>query len=462
MKKILLVLVSGLCILQAFSFLFAGCAQIGMPTGGVKDTIPPHLLRATPQLNAVQVSGNKITLSFDEYIELQDLQSNLMVSPAPKNNPLISSNLKTISIRLKDSLLPNTTYRIDFGNAIKDINEGNLLRDFSYTFSTGTHIDSLSVTGKVKMAETGKIDSTMLVLLYRNAPDSAVTTRKPDYIAKVRGDGSFSFTNLPGDQFKVYALKDGDGNKFYNTGTEAFAFYDEEINSAMPVKIELLAFEEKQSPTASTPASTSEKDKRLKYSVNLISGKQDILKPLELGFNANLAKTSTDSIVLCDTSYKKIAGYKITLDSTRRNVIVDNTWKPEGYYTLLLYKGGLEDSSGIQLPKNDTLRFQSKATADYGTLKLNFSNLDAAQHPLLQFIENDQVKTTYPLPASGVWQKDKILPGDYSIRILYDRNQNGSWDSGDYKQKIQPERTLQIAVKISVKADWDNEINIDL
>lgn len=450
------------CFLYLFSFLFTGCAQIGMPTGGVKDTIPPHLVKATPTLNAVAFSGNKIVLTFDEYIELQDIQSNLMVSPAPKNNPIISSNLKTISIRLKDSLQPNVTYRIDFGSAIKDINEGNLLRDFSYTFSTGNYIDSMSISGKVFIAETGKTDSTLQVLLYRNTSDTAITSRKADYIAKVKGDGSFYFTNLPNDRFRIYALKDGDGNKYYNSNSELFAFDDEELNSANPGKIQLFAFAEKKPSSALAPSGTSDKDKRLKYSVNLMAGKQDILQPLELAFNASLTTATADSILLCDTSFKKITGAYITLDSTRRKLTVANSWKPESYYTLLLFKDGLKDSSGITLAKNDTMRFQAKSNSEYGSLQLNFKSLEMSQHPVLQFIENDVLKTSYPIPATAIWKKQQVLPGDYSIRILYDRNENGTWDPGDYKRKLQPERCVNISLKISVKADWENEINIEL
>lgn len=462
MKKILFAIAFCLIVLHAITLLISGCAQIGMPTGGVKDTIPPRLVKASPSLNSISFNSNKITLSFDEYIELQDIQSNLLFSPAPKNNPVVNSNLRTVSIRLKDSLQPNTTYRIDFGNAIKDINEGNVLRDFSYTFSTGTHIDSLSISGKVNIAETGKTDSTMLVYLYRNAPDSAITSRKPDYIAKVKGDGTFIFTNLPNDRFNIYALKDGDGNKFYNSNSEAFAFYEEPVNSSNAGKIELFAFAVKKNAAAPSAVTTADKDKRLKYATNLIAGKQDLLKPLELSFNATLTTMTSDSLMLCDTAYRKINAATITLDSTRNKISIDNKWNPEGFYTLLMYKGGLKDSSGITLAKNDTLRFQVKANSEYGSLQLEFKSLEISQHPILQFIDNDLVKASYPIPASGKWKIAQILPGDYTIRVLYDRNQNGIWDPGDYEKKLQPERSVNIAMKITVKADWENEINIDL
>jgi hypothetical protein len=182
---------------QICSLFIIGCAQIGSPTGGPKDTSAPVLIKAIPSNNQTNFTGNKIILSFDEYVDLQDVQSNLLVSPSPKNNPSINSNLRTITIKLKDSLLPNTTYAINFANAIKDINEGNVFKNFVYTFSTGAYIDSLKIDGKVMMAETGKIDSSLNVLLYKNASDTDVTTRRPDYVARLKGDGSFTFKNLP-------------------------------------------------------------------------------------------------------------------------------------------------------------------------------------------------------------------------------------------------------------------------
>ena len=204
----------------------SGCAQIGAPTGGPKDSIPPRLVKASPEPNSTNFKGNKITLTFNEYVNLEDVQNNVLVSPLPKNNPVIDYKLKTVTVKLKDSLLLNTTYTINFGNAIKDNNEGNPAKNFTYIFSTGNTIDSLKLGGKVIIAETGKIDSTMFAMLYRNPGDSAVQKRKPDYIARLSGDGSFTFNNLSPGNYKLYALKDGDGGKTYNSKAESFAFMD--------------------------------------------------------------------------------------------------------------------------------------------------------------------------------------------------------------------------------------------
>ena len=130
-NKLLTVL--GLIIFLYISATFtSGCAQIGAPTGGVKDTLAPVLVKATPEIKALNFKGNKITLSFDEYVEVLDVQNNVLVSPLQKNTPSISNNLKTITIKLRDSLQPNTTYSINFGNAIRDINEANIFSNFDF------------------------------------------------------------------------------------------------------------------------------------------------------------------------------------------------------------------------------------------------------------------------------------------------------------------------------------------
>ena len=244
------------------SIAVSGCAQIGAPTGGPRDSIAPVLISATPKLLTTNFKGNKINLIFDEYINVLDVQKNVLVSPFPKTSPVIDFKLKTVSIKLIDTLLANTTYAINFGNAIVDNNENNPYKDFTYVFSTGATIDSLKLSGTVLMAETGKPDSTLQALLYRNANDSSVEKRKPDYIAKINSNGKFTFTNLSEGIYRVYALKDGDGGKTYNSKIESFAFIDKDIVvAALPDSLTLFAYEEEK-----------DKKRRKRQSILLNSG----------------------------------------------------------------------------------------------------------------------------------------------------------------------------------------------
>ncbi len=462
MKKNILVFLG--CILSCYFLitLNSGCAQIGAPTGGAKDTLPPRLVKASPPLNTVNFKGNKVTLSFNEYIDLQDLQGNLIISPLQKTNPVITYNLKSISIKFKDSLLPNTTYSINFGNAIKDVHEGNILRYFTYVFSTGNQIDSLTLEGNVLLAESGKTDSTIIALLYRNLTDSAVLKTKPDYITKLDGEGNFTFNNLPNANFKIYALKDGDGGKTYNSKSELFAFDDSVINIARnTTPVLLYAYAEQKADINKIPSQKPAAEKKLRYTSNLTANTQDLLQSFELTFNNPLKKFDSLKAILTDTNYRIVQNYTLTMDSTRKIVSLSTNWLPESDYIFILSKTVATDSSGFELNRTDTIRFKTKKITDYGTLLLRFTNIDLSKYPVIQFLEGDNIKFSFPL-VSAEWSNKLFPPGEYAIRILYDLNNNGKWDPGNYSKKIQPEKALQLPQKIAVKADWENERDIKL
>ena len=242
--------------------LTSGCAQIIAPTGGARDSLPPKLINANPKNGATNFRGNHITLYFDEYVHTEDVQQNLLVSPSPKKDPYIDYKLRTVTIKLRDTLEPNTTYTINLGNSIRDINENNQLKNFRYVFSTGATLDSLEFSGKVTEAETGKVDSTLIVMLYKNLNDSAVNKLKPKYIARVDGEGNFIFQNLSPGEYKVYALKDMDGSKTYNSKSETFAFADSAVIVNKNTKpVNLYAYVEEKEKPKIPPVSAEKKIK---------------------------------------------------------------------------------------------------------------------------------------------------------------------------------------------------------
>lgn len=202
--------------------LLSSCANIVPPVGGPRDSLPPQVVRELPENETRNFKGNRITLQFDEYVQVENAFENVIISPTQESAPLIDSRLRTVNIRLRDTLEPNTTYSIQFGNAIKDVNEGNPLRNFSYVFSTGNTIDSLTLTGNVTIAQTGKTDTTLIVMLHRNLDDSAVAKQRPRFYTKLDRNGNFRFDNLPSGRFRLYALKD-EGFKRYTDAKTAFA-----------------------------------------------------------------------------------------------------------------------------------------------------------------------------------------------------------------------------------------------
>lgn len=460
--KYLLSAAAWLLLLYISISLPSGCAQIGAPTGGARDTLAPILLKASPELRTLQFKGNKITLNFDEYIEVQEIQNNLLVSPLPKTNPQVTFNLKTVSIRLKDSLLPNTTYSIQLGNAIKDVNEGNILKDFSYVFSTGNVIDSLTLSGNVLLAENGKVDSTLSVLLYRNTADSAVQKTKPDFLTKLKGDGSFEFKNLPAADFKIYALKDGDGNKYYSIKTELFAFFDSVVNTAATnTSINLFAYaQEKAADNKVIRVLKPVLEKQLKFTSNL-SGEQDLLDKLVISFNNPLKLIDTASLVLLDTNFNAVVGGSVLIDSTKKLLTYQPVWKPGESYRLIFKETAFEDSAGNLLKKTDTLSITARKESAYARLTLRFSNYDQQKNPVLQFVMSDVVKFSYPLNAAE-WSSSRFATGEYELRILFDDNKDGVWTPGNYEKKLPAEKAITIPQKIALKANWDNERDIEL
>jgi hypothetical protein len=443
------------------SLLHIGCAQIGYPTGGAKDTLAPVLVKANPDMRSKNVNTDKFTFTFNEYIDLADLQQNLVISPLQNKNPNITANPKTINLKFRDSLLPNTTYTINFGDAVRDINESNILKNFTYVFSTGNVIDSGSISGKIYNAETGNIDSTIIVMLYSNIGDSLVQKKKPNYTSKVKGDGSFEFKNLPAIPFNIYGLKDSDGGKTYNTETEMFAFKNETVSATSNENVELFAYTAKKEEAIKTNAPEKiNKEKKLTYTTNLI-GSKDFLEPIEINFSTAIKILDTSKLILTDTFFKKRYPLQCKLDSTLKQLAITTKLQLETPYVFILNKEAVKDTFEKAINKTDTIRFQTMKEEDYGKLVFNFINLDLAKNPVLQFLKSDKIKYSYKL-TSNKWSNNFFLPGEYEIRILYDTNKDGTWTAGNYTKKLQPEIAVTIPQRLTIKANWDNERDINL
>ena len=163
--------------------ILASCASIGNPSGGPRDEDPPRFVRANPAPNSVNVSRNRIDIEFDELVNVKDAFSKVVVSPPSKSTPRVSSLGRRVSVQFTDTLLPNTTYTIDFSNAIEDNNEANKLQGFSYTFSTGPEIDTLAISGMVLSADALEPQQGMLVWVFSNLSDTALTNLPFDRLA---------------------------------------------------------------------------------------------------------------------------------------------------------------------------------------------------------------------------------------------------------------------------------------
>ena len=216
--------------LLIFILLISSCAQVLTPNGGEKDVSPPVVLKYYPDSAATNFTGKKIVIRFNEYVQLSDLNNQLIISPPMNTQPEVTIRKKDVVIELKDSLLPNTTYTISFGKSIKDITENNILDNFRYVFSTGPVIDSLKISGKVSNAITLAGEKDIYVMLYTETNDSVPLKKKPYYFTKSRADGSFEFTNLRAGQYKIFALDDKNSNYLYDNSEERIAFSDQLVD----------------------------------------------------------------------------------------------------------------------------------------------------------------------------------------------------------------------------------------
>lgn len=446
-------------------FLFSSCANIIPPSGGDRDSLPPVLISALPKDSAVNVFPKLITLSFDEFVTLQDINSNLIVSPTLKNIPTTDYKLRNVTIKFKDSLEANTTYSLNFGNSIKDVNEGNILKEFRYVFSTGNTIDDFTYSGKVLLAEKGSVDSTLIVVLHNTTSDTAIFKNRPRYYTKINGKGNFEFKNLSGGYYSVYVLPN-DFSKKYDDSTKLFAFKSAPILiNGTNLNDTLYAFEayKRKAVGSSTPVANvanSKTENRLRYTTNLESGSQDLLSPLQLRFLKPLKSFDSSKILFADSNYTSLKGVSISLDTSKTIVSINYPWKEQTQFRIILPKDAVTDTGGMGLAKSDTLRFATKKETEYGSIRLRFSNLNLSKKPVLQFVQSDKIVESIPLNSLELVRK-LYRAGSYDLRILYDTNQNGVWDTGVFgKIKKQPETVQLISKPLVVRGNWDNEVNI--
>lgn len=219
----------GLLLVVVISLLM-GCAQMVAPTGGTKDTTPPEVLSSKPNSRSHSFNASEIVIRFDEYIQVSNIEDQLIISPPFNEKPEVVVDGKQLKIRSIPSLQPNTTYTLHFGNSIADVHEKNVLSNFSYVFSTGKEIDSLFLRGNILNGFNLKPEPSYTIALYSDSSfsDSTIYLKKPLYLTKSDASGLFQLNNLPHTQFKLFAFKDENKNLLYNS-SEPFCIYDDSV-----------------------------------------------------------------------------------------------------------------------------------------------------------------------------------------------------------------------------------------
>jgi len=458
---------SGLVTLVLLAFWTSvpvGCANMIPPEGGPRDTTAPVFINATPRDSTINFTGDRIVFDFDEDLDdPREPRNNIIFTPSFENEPIVTTKGKAVTVNFKEAKLePNTTYVINFGNAIVDITEGNPADNFVYTFSTGPYLDSLEISGKVLLAENSAIDTTLNVILYKDLSDSAILKKGPQYVTRLDRSGNFRFHNLPNDTFAIYAV--GGGGRRY-LPSQLFAFSDTTIIAGQADSLVLYASRE---ATATAPVSRNvggpkipASDKRLRFTPGT-TAQQELLDDFILSFPVPLRNFDSTKMHLATDSIFNAENFTAAVDSTRKEIRIKTEWKEGASYHLVLEKDFATDTAGRQLLKTDTLSFVTKKRADYGSLSLRFKNLDKFRHPVLQFVQNNQVVRSVPLQGN-VFSETLVIPGEFTLRIFEDLNENGKWDPGQFfDKKRQPESVHSISRTFTIKANWDNEFDIVL
>jgi len=346
------------------------CAKRGSITGGLKDTLAPVLRYSSPKNMSTNFEGNEIILGFDEYVKLKNLNKQLIISPPMKHEPLIlpTTASKVITIKIKDTLQPNTTYSFNFGQSIADNNEGNAINQFKYIFSTGPYIDSLSINGKIKDAYEKNVDNFVSVMLYEvndTFKDSVIYKQSPRYITNTLDSlRTFKLENLKAGKYLLVALKDKGSNNRYNPKDDKIGFLKHYITVPNDSVFELELFKETLPLKVFKPIQASGNRVYLPY-----EGKQNFKnsKPkIVLKHNNEAVETIVTAFPKKDSLqvwYKPIKADSLSMEVSRGTYDKKFTFK---------VKDQKKDTLNISAVQNGVLNFRERFTLESATPLVKF------------------------------------------------------------------------------------------
>jgi len=463
-----------------------GCANITAPTGGKKDKTPPKLVSIDPADSLLNTRVKRIEMHFNKYITVSDVFKEVQMSPMLAIQPSVVGLNKRVVVKIVDTLLEdNTTYRLSFGSAIKDVREGNVFKNYTYTFSTGSYFDSMELSGNVINAVTGLPDTggVSVILYSASEKDSAIVKHKPKYVTKTDAAGNFKFKGLPKRVFRIYALKDANGNLIYDgpADGEMIAFIDSSVTPGdsshdlvnMRLFSEVLdtASKKAKDSTALKKASIgkpkqSAKSGGLTYTVGVDTSNTekrtfDITVPLDIVFSSEPA-LNKEKIALSYDSMGNRYDQPITmLFDTLHPFVLHLTapWLEDHVYTLRLAKGFAKDTAGKDvMPGRFT--FRTKEDDDYGKFTMHLPS--KYNDPKYVFLVTCGKDTVYQKPVVDTMiTLPRLRPDKYTFRIIVDKNRNGKWDTGDLFGKLQPEEVIPYPENVTLKAGFENIIDFE-
>jgi Bacterial Ig-like domain len=522
--------------------IVVSCARRGRPTGGPKDEDSPIMVTAEPPFETTNFDKKKIKILFDEYIKLKNVGKQLIISPPLKYKPIVSplgTASKILEIEILDTLKPETTYIFNFGTSVQDNNEGNILYNFKYVFSTGDYIDSLSLKGTIRDALSNDVDKEVSILLYKidsTYNDSLIYKGLPNYIANTLDTVTWNITNIKKGKYLLAALKQKNYDYKFKPKTDKIAFYPELID--IPVdssaSFELSLFKEILDYRITRPSEVSKQHIVFGYEgivkdlkVDLLSKVPDDFKSVEafeadkdtLNYWFNTADldslqfkitnylrdtTYVDTVVVklrakefdslivggnkrgsikLKENFKMLSNQPITKIDTSKIQIVDkdsvkipfkaiiSDFKtelllkfdkiPSNYYKIKMLPQAI--TTFFEQSK-DTFRYRvsTKRITDYGSIFLTLKGVKS--YPLIIELVNSRGKVVQSQYVEKLRELSfrSLNPSKYFIRAIYDNNKNKKWDTGNFLERIQPEKVIYFPKQMDVRANWEVSEIFDL
>ncbi|MGN7203540.1 Ig-like domain-containing protein [Pedobacter sp. SAFR-022] len=519
-------------------FLVGGCASQKTIQGGPRDSIAPKVLKMLPENLTTNFNAKTITIQFDEYFKLNDQFREFSVSPDMERLPQLKIKKRALEISFQDTLEKNTTYTLNFGKSIADINENNVLKNFTYVFATGPKLDSLSISGQVVDALTGEPILDALAFIVPIDRDTIIGKAKPSIYATTDSSGRFQLNNLRENTYKVYALKEKTSDKIYQQVSDEIGFLPDSIVlnanvSDLKIKVfkedpqEFRIIDRKIAPDGTilitwnqklrqpsvviTEPSNLDASKQFQFSktndsvrvwlndlsfdstkvsimeagkllqtVKLTRGKKDTYtralmpadnleggqlnpnKRLRLTFPTPVLAIDRTKIQLLEDSVA-VTNFQLLKDSADfLSYYVQFPWDRGTEYEMKFNPGaitGMFDSKN----KEFTKAFELASADDYGSLGLSIKVPEANKSYVVQ-VTNEKKETI----SEHVIRHDTTLnftnyrAGKYFLRVVYDNNGNGIWDTGRVSLKQLPEQIYNELQELSIRANWDRKATVTI
>ena len=490
------------------------CASIQSPSGGEKDLNPPFVINSFPEQGALNMEPTLIKMEFDEYVKLNNLQKELLISPPLNKSPLMVLKGKKLQLELQEELKPNSTYTFNFGKGIADYHEGNILENYSLVFSTGDELDSLFLKGQVNSCHSATVGENIIVGIYQKEGidrDSSLFLQKPDYFGMLNKDGTFRIDHIRAGTFELCAFEDVNGNYQYDGSSEQIAFHKNLVNSRDTSNFNLWLF--KEEADLKLLDAQVKGNGRIHFTYNKSIDSAQVYSRADL-----IHKTANDSLFVWALNYPedsfKVFSYvsahldsvMVQLDSLQKqktklsiqekylraksalnvssntpilsidtskiiilsdsiqieysvefndfNLFFTFQQQAEQAYNLILQDGAVLSPDEN---KNDStnISFYTKDRSALAALKISLETDDDSY--FIELLEDDKIIDR--IDSGSNLKFSKLLPNSYQLRITMDTDKNGKWSPGNYLKNIQPEKVFYYTEEIKLRANWEFEID---